>query len=208
MGSISPWPMIHQERQALLEDLRLLSGEQWSTRSLCAQWSVREVFAHMIATAAMTPPKFLAGFARAGFRFDKMNAANAEAHVGTSPAAQLVAYEALLGASTHPPGPIDAMLGEAIVHGEDIRRPLGIPRTYPTGAVTRAADFYHSSNLLIGSKTRIAGLRLAATDADWSTGTGPLVRGPALSLLLAMTGRTAALDDLDGAGLTVLRDRA
>jgi len=69
-------------------------------------------------------------------------------------------------------------------------------------------NFFKGSNLLIGSKKRIAGLRLRATDAEWSTGTGPEVSGPALALLLAMTGRAAALDDLSGDGLATLRERA
>jgi uncharacterized protein (TIGR03083 family) len=99
------------------------------------------------------------------------------------------------------------MLGEAIVHSEDIRRPLGITRDYPQEAVIRVADFFKGSNLLIGSKKRIAGVELRASDADWTTGSGPEVSGPALSLVLAMTGRAAALTDLSGNGLEMLRSR-
>jgi uncharacterized protein (TIGR03083 family) len=99
------------------------------------------------------------------------------------------------------------MLGEAILHGEDIRRPLGIAHSYPPEAVTRVADFYKGSNLLLGSKKRIAGLTLRATDVDWSIGTGPEVSGPAMSLLLAMTGRRAGLDGLSGPGLATLQSR-
>jgi hypothetical protein len=91
------------------------------------------------------------------------------------------------------------------VHGEDIRRPLGIAHAYPMDALTRVADFYKGSNLLIGAKRRIAGVTLRATDADWSTGTGPEAAGPMLSLLLAMTGRSAALADLTGEGVASLR---
>jgi len=93
------------------------------------------------------------------------------------------------------------------VHSEDIRRPLGITHAYPMEAVTRVADFYKRSNLLIGSKRRIAGLSLRATDTQWSTGSGPEVAGPAISLVLAMTGRKQALDELSGEGLAVLRER-
>ena len=99
------------------------------------------------------------------------------------------------------------MLGEAILHGEDIRRPLGIPHSYPPEALTRVADFYKGSNLLLGSKKRITGLTLRATDVEWSTGTGPEVSGPALSLLLAMTGRRTGLDGLSGPGLATLQSR-
>jgi uncharacterized protein (TIGR03083 family) len=109
--------------------------------------------------------------------------------------------------TTSPPGPKATWLGEAIVHAEDIRRPLGIKRTYPVDALTTVADFYKGSNTLIGAKKRIAGLQLKATDADWSTGEGAEVSGPLVSLVVAMTGRREALDDLDGAGLGTLKAR-
>jgi len=69
------------------------------------------------------------------------------------------------------------------------------------------ADFYKGSNTLIGAKNRIAGVALRATDTDWSHGSGPEVSGPLLSLVMAMTGRKVALDDLEGPGLEVLRAR-
>jgi uncharacterized protein (TIGR03083 family) len=107
----------------------------------------------------------------------------------------------------HPPGPADTWLGETIVHSEDIRRPLGIKHAYPTEAVVRVAEFYQGSNLLIGSKRRIAGLALRATDTAWAHGAGPEVSGPILSLVLAMTGRKAPLEDLEGDGVAELRTR-
>ena len=94
------------------------------------------------------------------------------------------------------------------MHAEDIRRPLGIAHHYPVDALTRLADFYTGSNLLIGAKKRIAGLTLRATDADWSTGSGPEVAGPAIAIVMAMTGRKVALDDLEGDGVGALRARA
>jgi hypothetical protein len=95
-----------------------------------------------------------------------------------------------------------------IVHAEDIRRPLGIKHSYPTDAMVAVADFYQGSNMLIGSKRRISSLALLATDAEWSYGTGPEVAGPIMSLVLAMTGRTAALDDLTEDGVAMLRTRS
>jgi hypothetical protein len=100
------------------------------------------------------------------------------------------------------------MVGEAVLHGEDIRRPLGIRRDYPTEALVTVADFYKGSNLLLGSKNRIAGLTLRASDADWSTGAGPEVSGPMISLLLSMSGRPAGLGGLSGDGVSTLRSRA
>ncbi len=203
----SPWPLIHAEREALAADLAKLDEPGWQTPSLCIGWTVRDVLGHMTATARMTPPKFFLELARSGFRFNVMTAKDVGRETAGSAADGLAAFHGLIGATTHPPGPTDAMLGESIVHGEDIRRPLFIIRAYPAAAVTRAADFYKSSNLIIGGKKRIAGLRLRATDADWSTGDGPQVTGPAISLLLAIAGRAAALRDLSGDGLATLAAR-
>jgi uncharacterized protein (TIGR03083 family) len=207
MASSSPWPLIHAEREALLADLATLDDAVWKTQSLCRQWTVLDVLGHMTATAKMTPPKFFAKLASAGFRFEAMAAKDIRHETAAGPAACLAEFRQLSKATMHPPGPVEAMLGEAILHSEDIRRPLGIKRQYPVDAVIRVADFFKGSNLLIGAKNRIAGLTLRATDAEWSTGSGPEVTGPMLSLALAMTGRGAALDDLSGDGLETFRAR-
>ena len=202
------WPVIHAERKALATDLGALDQNQWASPSLCGTWTVRDVLAHMTATAKMTPPAFFAKLAGAGFSFGRLQERNIAAEQGATAADTLSRFEAELTSVKHPPGPVDSWLGETIVHAEDIRRPLGIGHHYPPGAVIRIADFYKGSNLLIGAKRRIAGLTLRATDADWSHGTGPQVSGPMLSLLLAMTGRKSPLDDLSGDGVAVLRERA
>ncbi len=75
-------------------------------------------------------------------------------------------------------------------------------------AVVQVADFFKGSNLIIGTKNRIAGLALAATATEWSHGSGPTVSGPMLSLLMAMTGRRVGDDELTGEGIATLRARA
>jgi uncharacterized protein (TIGR03083 family) len=100
-----------------------------------------------------------------------------------------------------------AMLGEIVVHGADIRRPLGLEHRSPEAALIALANSWKNSNLLIGAKRRIAGLRLRATDSDWIWGDGPEVSGPLSSLILAMTGRKGAHGDLAGDGLAKLAAR-
>jgi hypothetical protein len=94
-----------------------------------------------------------------------------------------------------------------VIHAEDSRRALGIAHEYPIDDVVAVADFYKGSNLIVGAKKRIAGLKLHATDVDWSTGDGPEVSGPILSLVMAMTGRKEVLGDLSGPGVETLRSR-
>ncbi len=201
------WPVIHAERLALVDDLRGLTPEQWETPSLCAAWTVRDVLAHMTATAKMTPGRFFAKFIGSGFRFEAMTAKDIAAERGRDGGDALAGFETHLSAETHPPGPIDAMVGEVVVHSEDIRRPLGIRHAYSEAALTTAAGFFRSSNLLIGGKRRAEGLTLRATDVDWTAGAGPDVSGPLASIILAVTGRRAGLADLSGDGLATLTQR-
>ena len=151
MASSSPWPLIHAERQALAADLAALDGAGWATPSLCDHWSVLDVLGHMTAAAKMTPPKFFAKLAASGFRFNALTAKDISQETAGGAAACLAEFRRVAPATTHPPGPVEAMLGESVLHGEDIRRPLGIERAYPTEAVVRVADFFKGSNLLIGS---------------------------------------------------------
>jgi len=201
------WRVVATERGALADDLDSLDDAAWDTPSLCTGWTVRDAVAHMIATAEMTPPKFLGKMAASGFSFQRMTAKEIADKREASPAAELKHLRAVRDLTTAPPGPKTSWLGEVIVHSEDVRRPLGLSRTYPMDAVVAVADFYKGSNVLIGSKKRVEGVTLRATDTEWSHGSGPEASGPMLSLLLAMTGRTAAYDDLTGEGVETLRGR-
>jgi hypothetical protein len=52
------------------------------------------------------------------------------------------------------------------------------------------------------ARRRLRGLRLTATDVEWTVGDGAEVRGPIRALLLLLTGRTgAALPELIGPGV-------
>jgi uncharacterized protein (TIGR03083 family) len=201
------WLVIHAERKALAADLQVLDDAQWQASSLCGRWTIRDVTAHMTATAKITPPAFFAKLAMSGFSLERLQDKDIAVEKGTSTGDTLARFEAVENSTKHPPGPLDSWLGEAILHAEDIRRPLAIQHDYPTDAVVRLADFYKGSNLVVGTKRRIDGLTLRATDADWSHGSGPEVSGPILPLVMAMTGRKAALDDLTGDGVTTLRGR-
>jgi uncharacterized protein (TIGR03083 family) len=202
------WPTIHTERKALAADLDGLAAGEWATPSLCDGWSVRDVVAHMTAATKLNAPKFFGKLIGSGFSFERVQAKGIAAEHGASPADTLAHFKAQLDSSGRPPGPVETMLGETLVHSEDIRRPLGIDHNYPTDAVLRTADFFKGSNLIIGTKKRVAGLTLQATDADWRHGDGPTVEGPILDLLMAMTGRRAVLDSLSGDGVATLRSRS
>ena len=199
------WTTIAQERGELAEDLDRLTDAQWAVQSLCDAWSVEDVLAHMTSTAQMTPPKFFAGFMVSGFNFPKFSEEGVKAHRGADHLETLANFRKQQHSTKSPPGPKVTWLGETIIHAEDIRRPLGIAHDYPVHAVRDVLDFYKDSDTLIRAKSRIAGLTLRATDTDWTHGEGPVVEGRLMDLLVAATGRKAALNDLSGEGVEIFR---
>lgn len=203
MGDV--WAMVHAERAALIDDLKSLDGRRWEESSLCGGWTVHDVVAHLVDTARTTRLGFMVGLARARFDFDRQNARGVQRERGASPQETLERLRQVAPRRTTPPAPLDSRLVEEVVHGEDIRRPLGLTRLYPEEAVVRALRLQARTPASFGgAKELVAPLRLTATVADVSIGDGPEVNGTALSLLLAVSGRRVALNDLGGPGVATL----
>lgn len=207
MDKIKTWELIHRERAAMADTLAELKPGQWAEPSLCGGWSVQLTAAHILAGAEQTQLGFFTGLTRAGFRFDTMIERDAD-RLGALPPAEIIErIRARTSTTNGPPAPQGTMLGEIVVHAGDIRYPLGQAGDSSPEAILACLELYKTTGFPIGAKRRIRGLRLLATDLDWSHGTGPEVTGPALPLLLAMTGRSAGLGDLAGAGLATLGSR-
>jgi uncharacterized protein (TIGR03083 family) len=200
--------MIAEERRALADLLDTLTPEQWATPSLCAGWTVREVAAHLVVPFEVSVPSLMLRLVRSLGSYDRaMDGATRE--VAARPTTELAAR--LRANADHrftPPmsGP-EAPLTDVVVHGQDIRRPLGIAHGIEPEHLRVALDRMAGGALGFVPRSRVAGLRFEATDLDWSAGDGALVRGPAEAILLAITGRPVALADLDGDGADRLADR-
>jgi uncharacterized protein (TIGR03083 family) len=201
------WVLIHSERSAMADTLGTLTTAQWAEPSLCAGWTVKLAAAHILAGAEQTAGSFLTGMAGTGFRFNTLmdRRAHVLGELGTTEIVDRI--RARTTTTNHPPAPVMAMLGEIVVHGEDIRRPLGLSGTVDPRAVTACLEMYKSATFPVGGRKRMQGLRLTATDVDWSHGEGPEVSGSGTSLLLAMTGRAVSAGDLTGDGAPVLESR-
>jgi uncharacterized protein (TIGR03083 family) len=201
------WTHIHAEREQMADTLAGLAPDAWSAPSWCAGWSVQQTTGHILAAAEQTPGNFYKELISAGFKFNVFTDRAARSLGALDPPVLIARLRARTTTTNHPPAPVMAMLGEIIVHGADIRRPLGLAHQAPEEALVALADSYKKSNVLLGAKRRIAGLRLKADDADWAHGDGPEVTGPLASLVMAMTGRKQALADLSGDGVAVLTNR-
>ncbi len=187
------------ERLALADLLESLSSEQLRVWSLCADWRVHDLAAHLTALFNVSMPSLLMRVVRNGFSVTK-SSKQITAELAARPIAE-IAQQLRDNASNrkHPPTLAMAPLAEVIVHGEDIRRPLGITREIPFERVSAVMDFI-TGGRAIGflPASRIRGLRFTATDGDGIWGSGQIVHGPALSLLMGAMGRRVAFADLGG----------
>jgi uncharacterized protein (TIGR03083 family) len=201
-------------REGFIETLEALAPGEWLTPSLCAEWRVVDVAAHLAWAPALGMGAGAVAMARHGFSMNRMIARSA---IGWSSRGR----EAILGqlrdnarTGARPIGmPPVAALADAVVHGLDVRRPLGLPGLVPPEALAPLADFTLGTpwplNTVVGgsARRRVAGVRLVATDVAWSHGEGPEVRGSAEALILVLFGRRPGLGELGGPGADALAAR-
>ena len=201
------WQMIEAERLSLAGLLDELSSEQWESPSLCSEWRVRDVAAHV----AMTPEglgvwPILTGVAKARGDLWAFGRDVARAHA-ERPVEDIVHELRRDAASREMPAVTNAknILLDVIVHGQDVAVPLGIHRSVPVDAAVAGFERVWRMGWPFHARKRSRGLRLVATDAPIDVGEGEVVEGTTGDLLLLATGRTeAAVRRLAGPGVARL----
>lgn len=195
------------ERADLLAFLRGLTPEQWEAPSLCAGWRVRDVVAHVVSYEGLGGRELARRLARGRLRLARTDAVGVAEMERAAPGELLAQLERHLEPEGLTTGfGCRVALLDALIHHQDIRRPLGAPRAIPAERLVPALAFARFAPP-IGAFWRARGLRLIATDVDWSGGRGPEVRGPGEALLMAIAGRRGAVEELDGPGQPTLAGR-
>jgi uncharacterized protein (TIGR03083 family) len=199
--------LAEEERTDLLALLRDLTDEEWGAPSLCTQWSVRDVATHVVSYDELSVPTLVGTFLRGGIKVSGVNAVALNRYRNLDPDG----VTDLLARNLHPSG-LPAGFGGGIaltdgtIHHQDIRRALGRTRSIPAHRLCPVLDFAIGAPTL-PAKKNAKGLRLTATDVDWSSGDGPEVSGPGEALLMAIAGRAHSLTELTGPGLPSLQAR-
>lgn len=206
MDQEQSWTVIAGQRRAVADLLAGITAAEWETPSLCAGWRVRDVAAHLaIAPQPPGPLTMAVEAVRAGGRFHRLNH-DIAVRYAQRPTAELVRELREHASSRRLPVVTNYRnaLFDNLVHAQDIAVPLGRTLPMPTEAAAAGATRVWTMGWPFWARRRFRGVRLTATDTDWSVGTGPEVSGPIEALLLLLTGRAAALPRLTGAGLSRL----
>jgi uncharacterized protein (TIGR03083 family) len=195
-------------RRRLADFFDGLDDGQLQTQSLCEAWSVREVLGHLVMPLTGSARGFLMQVVRARGSLSRASEAVAS-DLARRPVSELTA---LLRdrADHHGKAPAVGPMGQmadGCLHLRDCARPLGLPDDVTLDDWRMLLDWLPSGVPGLVPKQRAAGLRLVADDQDWSWGDGPAISGPSEALAMALAGRQAALADVHGTGVTLLRDR-
>ena len=209
------WAGIDDQRARTAAMLERLTPEQWERPSLCDGWTVRHVAAHL--TMQQQRARDAIGFLRRHPGMVRSLGLNDFIHQAGLVQAQALTTEQIvaairsgIGSRRHNAGltPLET-LTDILVHSQDIAIPLGVDLPMlPSLSALAAARRWETRNTWLAKVNRPlpwADYRLTATDTDWSRGAGPEVAGPMGAILLLLTGRPVALDQLTGAGADGLR---
>lgn len=199
------WSRLRQlallERADLAEYLEQLNPDDWRHRTLCDDWTVQDVLAHLVAWDSLLLHQARRGYvpamvrwgvamANSQFRTDRLNRRIIQRST-LDPPHLLNLFRGQLPPDPHwlfdriAPG---AQLAEYVIHHHDIRRPLGPP---PPTSAERLRGALDGISHLPGARARarLAQHRWIADDIDWAAGAGPEIHAPAGDLLLLLAGR-------------------
>jgi uncharacterized protein (TIGR03083 family) len=196
-----------------LEVMAGFAAADWAAPSLCEDWTNHQLLAHLVVGYCAAPGAFVAEILRRRGSFDAANTALAcRLAAAREPDELLDDMDRL---RTDPRGlgrvfPKQLLLGDHVTHELDMLYALG--RTPDVAADTLIAVLRTQVTLpnpFVPAYRNSRGLRLVATDADWTHGDrrNPVVRGPAAALVSALGHRSAALPQLTGVGVRILRSR-
>ena len=199
------WEQLRLERLALADFLETLSDDEWNTPSLCEGWRVRDVVAHLGWTPVAPKPELIRRFLAARGDVDRMGYGWAREYGDRSPAELVARTREIAGSRRYPIGvsKYEPLL-DVLVHNSDIRRPLGKPRSTPEAAFRQVEHRVGFMALMLGGRKRVKGLRLRASDIEWSYGSGPEVAASTEALLMILSGRNVPAAELSGPGAPTL----
>ncbi|OBI90051.1 maleylpyruvate isomerase family mycothiol-dependent enzyme [Mycobacterium asiaticum] len=204
--------LLHDNDSRFVHWAGQLPDAEWQQPSLCMGWRNHDVLAHLVVGYRASGTELGRYLFRHRGSFDRANSAlSIDVARRRGPAALLDEFSTLI---RRPRGvgrvfPRRLLLGDHIVHELDIAFALNrTPEVTPAALVAVLNTQVRVPNPFVPAAARARGLRLRATDVDWTHGNGTrTVIGGAAQLASVLAGRPWALQYLSGSGIDELRAR-
>jgi uncharacterized protein (TIGR03083 family) len=175
------------QRTGLVQVLDGLAEREWDQPSLCENWRIREVVAHITMPYRHSGAAILAAMVRARGKFDVAADRLARRDATEPPSSLLDCLRRNVNHRWKPPGGGQlGALSHDVIHSLDITEALDLP---PVSPPARLVEVLNSPKLMRAFKVDLTNYRLVATDSDYTHGEGRSLRLPAKDLLLIVTGR-------------------
>lgn len=193
----SAYDVARRLRLRLCDDLSELTESDFAVKSWCEGWSVLDTLGHLVYLAELTRPRFFREFTASGFRPDAMLEHHAKRLSAEGPKQLIERLREHAGGRFHVPlSPPTVIVGEVVVHANDMLRPLGRRFDVPGSDLLGVLEAYRRVGR-IAFRTKRPEMHLVALDADWSYGEGPQRRGTCTDLVLLLANRQQVISELD-----------
>jgi uncharacterized protein (TIGR03083 family) len=202
---VDVWQEVAGRRSQLADIAVTLDEAALEAPSWCAGWRVRDVLGHLVYVAEATQRGVMRDVIVRGPGPNRAmdRTARSLGRLGVDELAGRLRRAS--GGRFHVLGsPPAVALGETLVHGADMLRPLGIDDDVDPSAASAVIPAYHRLGRLAFGAAPAASVTLVATDTDLAVGRGPEVRGRAIDLLLLLANRRQVVDQLSGPGVSEL----
>ncbi len=205
---MATWELAGTARNDFADMIEPLSDEQLAQQTLCGEWDAKGVLAHLVMFVELGAFGFVGQMFKHRFDFDKAWVVNAAARHGRPTSGLLSTLRSNATRSASLPGfPEGLTVADVAIHTQDVRRPLGLSGALDEGVLRSTLDFLTTSKqakTLVGDLPSLDGVKLRATDLDWSHGDGDEVAGTGEAIMMALA-RRPVIDELSGPGVDQLR---
>jgi uncharacterized protein (TIGR03083 family) len=214
--------IIAAHRRALADALSVLTPAQWRSDSLCAGWTAAHVLAHQTMPFRISVEDFMAGLQRCGGDFTRFSDEIAARDSQLPPADLVAVLRDNADSPWSPPGGgLVGALSHDVIHGLDIGWPQSLVYEISASAMTAVLNSVTSPLELDGGDVvaaevraeatgetlfgfPLSGIKVSATDLDWSVGHGPELAGQSRDLLPLLAGRPIPRELFHGDGVAVV----
>lgn len=201
------WELVEAERRSLADRVAALPAPVWDEPSRCEGWRIRDVLGHLVHMAESTGKSLRADLRAAAPRERDQGFAICARQRGEQPVLELC-QRLRDAAPSRFNGMPTVALSEVVIHGDDMLEPAGGRADLSDETAVACLDLMRMVNLYAAKFAYrghpYRGVRLEATDVNWSAGRGPEVTGTALDLLAVLSNRRGAVERLSGPGVPKL----